>query len=117
SDAAEKIFSQPEDHAGEMETSLIMYFRPELVVQDESGRLAADAGAVRHYRLEALEKGWVGLTRPWHLLTTNSGSGNPHAASADKGQQICDAVVGRMAPFLIELASANTDPPFPFSDD
>lgn len=113
-DVAAEICQHPDDHAGEMETSLVMYFRPELVVQNSDGSLRADAGSVRPFRFEALEKGWVSITRPWHLLTTNSGSGNPHAATADKGRQLCDAVVNRIAPFLCELAQADISEPFPF---
>lgn len=112
-DVASKICQHPDDHAGEMETSLVMYFRPELVVQKEGG-LRADAGAVRPFRYEALEKGWVSITRPWHLLTTNSGSGNPHSATSDKGRRLTEAIVARIAPFLIDLATADTTEPFPF---
>ena len=113
-DVAEKICEHREDHAGEMETSLIMMFRPGLVKYQIEGRLAADAGDRTPLRFEALRNGWVGLSRPWHLLTTNSGSGNPHEASSEKGQQILDAIVGRVAPFLAELSEAEIDDHFPF---
>jgi creatinine amidohydrolase len=113
-DVAAKVCETPEDHAGEMETSLIMTFRPELVALSDAGGLAADSGEVRPFAFEALEKGWVGITRPWHLLTTNSGSGNPHAATAEKGVQIKQAIVERIAPFLVQLAAADLSPPFPF---
>jgi len=36
------------------------------------------------------------MSRPWHLLTSNSGSGNPHAATAEKGQQMMDVLVERI---------------------
>ncbi len=113
-DEAAKICQYPDDHAGEMETSLIMHFRPELVVKQPDGSLRADAGEVRAFRYEALEKGWVSITRPWHLLTTNSGSGNPHSASSDKGQRLTQAIVQRIAPFLCQIADAATGEPFPF---
>ncbi len=113
-DRANQICQHPDDHAGEMETSLIMHFRPELVATNADGSLRADAGAVRLFAYEALEKGWVSITRPWHLLTTNSGSGNPHSATADKGRQLTEAIVARIAPFLTELATADTQEPFPF---
>lgn len=113
-DVAAQVCTTPEDHAGEMETSMILAFRPELVAKKSDGKLAADSGAVRPFRFEALEKGWVGITRPWHLLTTNSGSGNPHAASADKGERLTQAIVDRIAPFMVELAAADVSEPFPF---
>ena len=87
-DVYDEIFSEKEDHAGEMETSFGLAFFPELVVQNEDGTLAADEGAIRESQFDAINQGWVSITRPWHLLTTNSGSGNPHAATREKGEQI-----------------------------
>lgn len=113
-DVAAKVCQHPDDHAGEMETSLIMAFRPELVRRDEQGKLVADEGSTRTLRFKALQNGWVGLTRPWHLLTTQSGSGNPHQASAEKGRQLADEIVNRIAPLLVELSSAELDRDFPF---
>ncbi len=113
-DAADQICEHPDDHAGEMETSLIMHFRPDLVAYADNGALSADAGARRPLRFQALREGWIMLSRQWHLLTTNSGSGNPHAASAEKGALLRDVVVERIGPFLAELALAEIDAWFPF---
>ncbi len=113
-DAEEKIFDHPEDHAGEMETSFGLAYFPELVGRNPDGTLIADDGAVAKMRFKALQEGWVSITRPWHLLTTNSGSGYPHAASAEKGRRMLDVVVERLAPFLVELSNAKLDEKFPF---
>lgn len=113
-DRATEICEHDDDHAGEMETSLIMHWRPELVRYFESGQLAADAGSRRPLRFEALQHGWVSITRPWHLLTTNSGSGDPHQSTAAKGAALTDAIVERIAPFLAELSQAELDASFPF---
>ena len=113
-DATDRICQHPDDHAGEMETSLIMHFCPELVAKKESGELEADAGQRRLLRFEALKQGWVTLSRPWHLLTTNSGSGDPHLATPEKGRQITEEIVARIAPFLAELSASEIDPYFPF---
>lgn len=114
-DVADRICEHRDDHAGEMETSLILKFRPELVklLPDGAG-LAADSGQQRPMRFEALSQGWVSITRPWHLLTTNSGSGNPHSANAEKGDQLCKAIVERIAPFLVQLSQCEIDSEFPF---
>lgn len=108
------IFEKAEDHAGEMETSFMLHYLPELVQRHSDGSLAADAGNVRPLRFAALEKKWVSITRPWHLLTTNSGSADPHAASAEKGQRLVEKVCERLVPFLVELAAAEVDEHFPF---
>jgi creatinine amidohydrolase len=113
-DVYDEIFDAPEDHAGEMETSLLLAYRPDLVARNDDGTLAADDGAVRPTRFKAVNEGWVSITRPWHLLTTNSGSGNPHAASSDKGERLIQLLVDRLAPFLVELSNAKIDDQFPF---
>jgi len=113
-DVYSEIFSEKEDHAGEMETSFGLAFFPELVARNEDGSLAADDGETRESRFEAINRGWVSITRPWHLLTTNSGSGNPHAASKEKGEQMMQCLVERLGTFLVELSSAEIDDQFPF---
>jgi creatinine amidohydrolase len=47
-------------------------------------------------------------------LTTNTGSGNPHAATAEKGEKMMQLVVERLAGFLVDLANAKIDERFPF---
>jgi creatinine amidohydrolase len=113
-DVYDSIFDRHEDHAGEMETSIILAYHPELVGKKADGTLAADDGAKSATRFEAVNKGWVSITRPWHLLTTNTGAGNPHAATADKGRRAVELIVDRIAPFLKELSDARIDERFPF---
>lgn len=110
------VFQHPEDHAGEMETSIALAFAPDLVRRDADGRLRADDGRTRPTRFEAVNEGWVSISRPWHLLTTNTGSGNPHEATAEKGERIVQIIVDRLAPFIVELSAADVDASFPFVD-
>jgi creatinine amidohydrolase len=65
-------------------------------------------------RFEALNRGWVEITRPWHLLTTNSGAGDPRLATAAKGAALTQVVVERLAGFLAELAASPLDNTFPY---
>ncbi len=114
SDVYHEIFREPDDHAGEMETSLALAYWPELVARREDGALTADEGRKARGRFEAMEKGWVSITRPWHLLTTNGGAGNPHAAAAEKGRRLIELLVERLATFLVELSAAELDERFPY---
>lgn len=116
-DVYDSIFEQPEDHAGEMETSFALAYFPELVNRDDTGRLQADRGETRPLRFEALREGWVTLSRPWHLLTHHSGSADPHAATADKGRQLMRVLEERLSGFLVELAESPEDEWFPFEPD
>jgi len=113
-DVYHEIFEEPDDHGGEMETSLMLALSPELVGRDANGRLIADDGVKRKTRFEAVNRGWVGVTRSWHLLTTNTGAGNPHKASAEKGEKVLRVLVERVAGFLVELSNSPLDDTFPF---
>ena len=113
-DIEHEIFVEPGDHAGEMETSFMLAYRPELVARNADGSLAADEGATAETRFRAVNRGWVSITRPWHLLTTNTGAGNPHAATADKGRRMVELLVERLAAFLVELSAAKLDERFPY---
>src|SRR5205085_511980 len=110
---AGRIFEHEDDHAGEMETSFILAYYPHLVAKTAEDKLAADDGATAKTRFDAINRGWVSITRPWHLLTTNSGSGYPHAARAEKTQQMMKLLVERLATFLVELSAAKVDDRFP----
>jgi creatinine amidohydrolase len=104
-----QIFKVPGEHADEVETSLGLAFFPELVHLE-----LADDGAARPSRLAAVNRGWISITRPWHLVSVNTGLGDPHAATAEKGRCLMDLLVERLSSFLIELASASLDETFPY---
>lgn len=108
-DRHKELFVDPGDHAGELETSMMLAHFPELVFLEQ-----ADAGSMAKTRLEAVNRGWVEITRPWHLLTTNSGAGDPRPATAEKGHALTEVIVERLASFLVELAKAPIDDRFPY---
>ena len=103
------LFEHPGEHADEVETSLGLAFFPDLVRPE-----LADAGAARPTRFEAINRGWVSITRPWHLVSVNTGLGNPAAATAEKGQALMTALTERLAQFLVQLAAAPADDNFPY---
>lgn len=103
------MFEAPGEHADEVETSLGLAYFPALMKPE-----LADAGAGRASRFEAINRGWVSITRPWHLLTTNTGLGDPRAATAEKGERLMEALTVRLGDFLAELAAAEVDATFPY---
>jgi creatinine amidohydrolase len=113
-DVYHEIFERPDDHAGEMETSLALAYWPELVARRSDGTLTADEGRQAPTRFEAVNRGWVSITRPWHLLTTSAGAGNPHGATAEKGQKVMAVLIDRLANFLVELSASPLDERFPY---
>jgi creatinine amidohydrolase len=114
-DVQKQLFREPGDHAGAMETALGLAFFPEFVARDpKTGALLADEGATQETKFEAVNRGWVSITRPWHLLTTNTGAGNPHEATAEQGVRLMETLVERLSSFLVELAAAPVDERFPY---
>jgi creatinine amidohydrolase len=108
-DVYPQIFREPGEHADEVETSLGLAYFPELMKPE-----LADAGAARPTRFDAINRGWITITRPWHLATTNTGLGNPRAATEEKGRKLMDVLVDRLGTFLVELAQAEMNDKFPY---
>lgn len=103
------IFERPSEHADEVETSIGLAFFPNLVKMNQAG-----SGAVKQSKLEGIRKGWISITRPWHLASADTGIGDPSAASAEKGRQLMDVLVDRLGGFLYDLAMAEMDEKFPY---
>ena len=109
SDICSETIVHPGDHADEMETSVSLHLFPELT--DLS---LADDGQIRSSRFEAIDRGWAQITRPWDILTTNAGVGNPHEATAEKGKRIVETVVERIGTYIKELSESEMDEQFPY---
>lgn len=103
------LFAAPGEHADEVETSLGLAFFPHLVDISK-----ADAGVAAPTAFEAINRGWIGITRPWHLVSKETGLGNPAAASAEKGRTLMDTLATRLGDFLIDLAKRPLDSTFPY---
>jgi creatinine amidohydrolase len=109
-DVKMQIFSAPGDHADEMETSLGLELFPQFMKMDQAG-----PGTMHKTKFEAINKGWVSITRPWHLLTDDTGAGDPRAGTAEKGQKLVDHLTTRLGDFLHQLATTPLDENFPYS--
>jgi creatinine amidohydrolase len=103
------IFEKPGEHADEVETSLGLAYFPHLMHPE-----LADDGQAVPARFEAINRGWVSITRPWHLVSANTGLGDPRAATAEKGRRLMEALAQRLGDFLAELAKAEMDERFPY---
>jgi creatinine amidohydrolase len=97
------FFDQKDDHAGEMETSLIMHLRPELVLPLSQ----AGDGASKKFKFSAMREGWAWAERKWLQVTKDTGVGDPRNASAEKGKAYFKAVTEKVSQFFIEVAKAD----------
>jgi creatinine amidohydrolase len=105
------IFDQPGEHADEVETSLGLAYFPTLLKLEQ-----ADAGSEQPTCLDAVNRSWISITRPWHLATTNTGLGDPRGASAEKGRKLMDTLVNRLGRFLIDLSALPMSETFPYAE-
>ena len=98
-------FDAPGDHAGELETSVMLHLEPELVRPlDEAG-----PGEARTFKIRGLRERWAWAPRDWKRVTDDTGVGDPSRASAEKGARFFRAVTAEVAAFLVELAEADVD--------
>jgi creatinine amidohydrolase len=96
-------FREPGDHAGELETSLMRHAAPGLVLPlSEAG-----PGRARRFRVRGLREGWAWAPRRWTQVTDDTGTGDPAAASAEKGRAFLAALTRQIGEFLAELAAAD----------
>ncbi len=100
-EAVARIFNEPGDHAGEMETSLLLHICPELVAMRQAGPGAANA-----WQLASLRQPGVWTPRPWSRVHPDTGSGDPAAASPAKGQQYFEVITAAVADVIVELSHA-----------
>jgi creatinine amidohydrolase len=96
----EKIFDEPDDHAGEMETSLMLYLMPGLVLPLEE----AGDGAFRRINIRAIQQKWGWTEREWSKVTRDTGVGNPRKANREKGEKYFRYVTREMAGMFVEVA-------------
>lgn len=93
------------DHAGEMETSVMLRAAPDLVRPlDEAGE-----GTARVFSIDALRSDWAWAERRWTKVTDDTGVGDPSAATAEKGAAYLDEVTGKISELLVNLAAADLD--------
>lgn len=101
---ANDYFEEPGDHAGEMETSGMMYIDPDIVLPLEE----AGSGAAKELKLTGFKEGWATTQRHWIKTTEDTGVGNPKASSPQKGKVHLEACSRKVGEFLVGLAG--TDP-------
>lgn len=99
-------FDEEGDHADEMETSLILHLRPELVLAD---RTVWGDGADRKLKIKAFHEGWAWKERAWSQVTADTGVGDPRKATQEKGARFFNDVTEKMGQLITQLCKADLD--------
>jgi creatinine amidohydrolase len=100
-----EYYDEPGDHAGELETSVMMHIAPDLILPASE----AGSGRARKFRLRGLREGLAWAPRSWTQVTEDTGSGDPSMATQDKGLRHIEAVTDRISEFLVGLAGASLE--------
>ncbi|MDH6307828.1 creatinine amidohydrolase [Dysgonomonas sp. PFB1-18] len=92
------FFDEKDDHAGELETSVLMHYRPELVDLSVAGN-----GVYFPFRIQALRDGTGWIPRNWAKVSQDTGIGNPLKSTAEKGRRYVEAVSNKLADLFISV--------------
>lgn len=95
-------------HACELETSLVMAVKPDVVRTD---RIKADGRWSTSHFLgkDMLSGGSAAVSRSFSEISTEGAVGDPRTASAEKGQKFFDAIVTQLLELVHELKSGKID--------
>jgi len=108
-DLIRQTLDNPGEHADELETSLVMAIKPDLVDLAQ-----ADSGSTIPSRVASVNKGWISVTRPWHKATTATGVGDPSKGTPEKGKKLLETVSDRLAQSFCELSEVPYSRDFPW---
>ena len=94
-----KYFEKEGDHADEMETSLILHLRPDLVTKKENW----GEGKENYIKSKLLRENWTWFEREWSKASNDTGIGNPSKATKEKGKKYFDEVTKKVSKLIIEI--------------
>lgn len=98
-----KTFEEPGDHADEMETSVMLYLREDLIRPLEE----AGDGAEKKSVVKGIREGWAWAERQWSQVTADTGIGNPKKATKEKGEAFLKEVSENIGHLMMELAEVD----------
>lgn len=99
------FFENIDDHAGEMETSLMLHLAPELVLPlSEAGD-----GASKKFKFSAIREGWAWAERNWSQVTESTGVGDPRKATKEKGERFFEAVIKKVTQLMEQVAKTSSE--------
>lgn len=98
-----QYFDEMGDHADEMETSLMMHFRPDLVLPKSKWGDGKEKG----HKIKAFNEGWAWAERQWSKISEDTGTGNPHFSTGEKGARFFKDVTQKMGNLMYDIAASD----------
>lgn len=101
----EKYFQLDGDHAEEMETSLLLHLKPDLVLPKKDW----GEGKEKKHKINEFSENWLWTERKWSSISDDTGVGNPEFASKEKGERFFRDVTNKIAKVIMELCALDLD--------
>src|SRR5574344_146799 len=89
-----------DDHAGEMESSVMLHYYPQAVEMDLAGE-----SKDRNFAIEGVNKKVAWAPRDWSKATQDTGVGFPKKATAEKGKHYMEAVMPSIVDFIVDFST------------
>ncbi|MDO5571740.1 MAG: creatininase family protein [Bacteroidales bacterium] len=95
----EEYFENKDDHAGEMETSVLLHYHPNLVDMKKAGK-----GSYHPFKMKSLNEKIAWVPRHWNKASDDTGIGNPSKSTPEKGEKYAKEVVKRISDLFYDMA-------------
>ena len=96
----DKFFEEKGDHADEMETSVMMHLFPDWIDLSKAGD-----GNAKTSRISGIKEGWAWSERQWSQVSPDTGVGNPHKSTRDKGKRFLEATTDQVSQLILEICA------------
>lgn len=98
-------FEEDGDHADEMETSLMLYLKPDLVLPLHE----AGDGKESQSKIKGIQEGWAWSERRWSMVSKDTGIGNPKKSTREKGERYFKAITEKIAELIVDIAGVDIE--------
>lgn len=98
-------FENSGDHAEELETSIMLHLKPELVLPKENW----GEGKEKKNKIKSFSENWLWTERKWSKVSQDTGIGDPRMATREKGEKFFTDVTKKIGEVLYELSKADIE--------
>lgn len=98
-------FDKNGDHAEEMETSLLLHLKPDLVLPKENW----GKGKERKHKITSFSENWLWTERKWSKVTSDTGIGDPSLASKEKGAIFFNDLTEKIGIVMKEICDMDSE--------
>lgn len=100
-----KYFENSGDHAEEMETSIMLYLKPELVLTKENW----GEGKEKKNKIKSFNENWIWAERKWSKVSDDTGIGDPRLATSKKGEKFFRDVTNKIGNVIFDLCKVDIE--------